>query len=455
MRVILFVLSACGHEEPVAVDDHDEDDDGHRWEVDCDDHDPEVFPGAMEVCDGKDNDCDRQVDCLWECSLGLDPSCALEQLDVVGGASRGGGVATGDATADGNADLWIGATTHSVGLELTPQFLWFEGPISAEVIDETDALATVAPLDSAALVETGDFDSDGLVDLLMVQEDGVVRGFLAPFQGAMDEADFRLSDSFFDPVILLDADDDGVTDLLGRSQTDPPGIALILGPLPDKRPIANVIETGEGGPYDAGDVTGDGIADVLIFKEGLHLVVGPLAEAAGPAEGAKEEIHLLRSVDIVEDLNGDGYRDVLAGAPSSWDVLSAFTNGVVVYLGPLTSLVSPAAYDLLLQDDGSEGIIGASLSTIGDLTGDGSPEIAVDERTETEGRVRIVSLHWLQPGGYSLEDETFRLLSDPDAFGETVLLFGVDDLTGDGKADLLWPDLVSTVRVIDADIGMD
>ncbi|MFT5460545.1 MAG: putative outer membrane repeat protein [Myxococcota bacterium] len=44
---------------PVEIDpDADLDGDGVRHADDCDDDDPEVYPGAPEVCDGKDSDCD-------------------------------------------------------------------------------------------------------------------------------------------------------------------------------------------------------------------------------------------------------------------------------------------------------------------------------------------------------------------------------------------------------------
>ena len=42
----------CAHPEP----------DGGSLAVDCDDADPTVYPGAKEVCDGKDNDCDGKID---------------------------------------------------------------------------------------------------------------------------------------------------------------------------------------------------------------------------------------------------------------------------------------------------------------------------------------------------------------------------------------------------------
>ncbi|MGD2249186.1 MAG: MopE-related protein [Candidatus Methanofastidiosia archaeon] len=40
----------------------DNDNDGYFSKEDCNDNDSKVYPGALEVCDGKDNDCDGEVD---------------------------------------------------------------------------------------------------------------------------------------------------------------------------------------------------------------------------------------------------------------------------------------------------------------------------------------------------------------------------------------------------------
>ncbi len=56
----------------------------HPELTDCDDNDPDTYPGATEVCDGKDNDCDGTIpvdeqdadgDGVWLCSAGGIPDC--------------------------------------------------------------------------------------------------------------------------------------------------------------------------------------------------------------------------------------------------------------------------------------------------------------------------------------------------------------------------------------------
>ncbi len=77
-----------GQAEPAV----DADGDGYDREVDCDDEDPQRHPGADEVCDGLDNDCDGFLD-------DEDPS-------LVGGASV---YLDGDGDGYGDAASAVGA----------------------------------------------------------------------------------------------------------------------------------------------------------------------------------------------------------------------------------------------------------------------------------------------------------------------------------------------------------
>ena len=66
-HLLLMLLVACpgkGVESvtPESGGGPDSDLDGYGENEDCDDADPAVNPGASEVCDGVDNNCDGQVD---------------------------------------------------------------------------------------------------------------------------------------------------------------------------------------------------------------------------------------------------------------------------------------------------------------------------------------------------------------------------------------------------------
>lgn len=65
----LVLVLSIGFSEAYAAKPVDNDGDGYKSNVDCDDNNPDINPGAAEICtDGIDNDCDGFID-------GVDPDC--------------------------------------------------------------------------------------------------------------------------------------------------------------------------------------------------------------------------------------------------------------------------------------------------------------------------------------------------------------------------------------------
>ncbi len=90
----------------VVVDEYpDADGDSYRADVDCDDNDAEIHPGADERCDGRDQDCDGETD----------EGCAEEEpAQADGGAGDGGDGADG---GDGGATITIVGGCGCAGAE--------------------------------------------------------------------------------------------------------------------------------------------------------------------------------------------------------------------------------------------------------------------------------------------------------------------------------------------------
>jgi hypothetical protein len=57
--------------------DADDDADGVKASQDCDDHDPATHPGAAEICNGKDDNCDGKIDEGFDADGDGVPSCAV------------------------------------------------------------------------------------------------------------------------------------------------------------------------------------------------------------------------------------------------------------------------------------------------------------------------------------------------------------------------------------------
>ncbi|MEI8256937.1 MAG: integrin alpha, partial [Deltaproteobacteria bacterium] len=143
-------------------------------------------------------------------------------------------------------------------------------------------------------------------------------------------------------------------------------------------PATTLTGVSRGSVASAGDVNGDGFADVVAGSVGASgqpgradvylgsatgLTTSPATSLTGP-DGADGRFG--RSVASAGDVNGDGYADVVVGA----DGVSSNTGRAHVYLGSATGLATAPATSLT-GPDGTDGWFGWSVASAGDLNGDG------------------------------------------------------------------------------------
>ncbi len=198
----------------------------------------------------------------------------------------------------------------------------------------------------------------------------------------------------------------------------------------------------------AGDVDGDGFGDVLVAGPGNLGAVrlfrgGPSGLAATPAWrvlGVEGE-RLATSVDHAGDVNGDGFADVIVGSASGPRVWYGAARG-------------PAQTpDWTYTGDGAGGRVGPVVAGAGDLDGDGFDDVVVadprsatpsarstplvrpwDDRPPANGVGRVVVFRG-GPTGLATEP----VWTVEGSFGGLHLghaLAGVGDVTGDSVDDL-------------------
>ena len=220
--------------------------------------------------------------------------------------------------------------------------------------------------------------------------------------------------------------------------------------------IADVTMTGEStnnyfgiSASTAGDVNGDGYSDVIVGATGFDngqtyegrayvyhgSATGLSATANWTGESNQANALFGNSVSTAGDVNGDGYSDVIVGA-LSYENGQANEGRAYVYHGSATGL--SLSVNWTAESDQAHAQFGSSVSTAGDVNGDGYSDVIVgaffyDNWQIDQGRAYVY--HGSAAGlsataKWSVESDQVSAF-----FGRSVSTAG--DVNGDGYSDII------------------
>ena len=205
----------------------------------------------------------------------------------------------------------------------------------------------------------------------------------------------------------------------------------------------------------AGDVDGDGFDDVIIgaqYDSDAYASAGSIYLFLGGSSGvdASTEVELHTSsaytgvffgasVSSAGDLDGDGYGDVIAGAEE--DVVNGVCRGsAYVYLGSSGGIDAKSQTRLSASDGARDDDFGHSVSSAGDVDGDGYDDVIVGSYLDDDNGSNSGSAYVYlgSGGGVAASTEAKLIASDGaanDCFG--MGLSGAGDVDGDGYGDVV------------------
>lgn len=428
---------------------------------DCDDTDPNVAPGLVEVCgDGLDNDCsDGDTACVR-----LDGVISVGEawLEVQGEVT---GETCGRALAAGRDGAWLSCTR---GAENAGRVAWLAGdePGGVRALSDGVVLESVGEDGQAGRdLAIGDADGDGVEDVL-VGAYGIATSALhlgphdasgallagdALVMGAVDSEAGR-------GVLLLDLDQDGIDELLVGQPTGPGDVAVFWGPVSGSLDMVDA-DTWLAGDVDgaaagttlasAGDADGDGLVDLLIGASrdpsggtqagSATLVLSP-PESGSLADGrarwtGTEPYHAVGFALAGGDMDGDGYSDAVLGAYG--DGLVGYYGGAVyVDLGPNSEDKDVTEADWSILPSADAWFVGISVD-VADLDGNGSLDLIVGGQGHKDYAGAAWVVYGPLTGGVAVLNADAQLegLTPEDSAGFAVAGFGAGVLVGAYEAD--------------------
>ena len=369
----------------------------------------------------------------------------------------------GDVNGDGYSDVIVGAErSDENGIDSGKAYLYLGGPngLSANALWTATGEAEYDKF-GGSVATAGDVNGDGYSDVVVgangsTSNTGKAYLYIGGASGLSVNASWtasgeNLSDYFGESVATAgDVNGDGFSDVVigARQSTINPGKAyLYLGGARGLSVSPSWTASGEatGDAFGwsvatAGDVNGDGYSDVIVgaflFSNEMgraYLYLGGAgglaASASWTATGVEVTDWFGRSVSTAGDVNGDGYSDVIVGAPISFGV----SDQAFLYLGGPGGLATNASWSL--RGELLDSFFGTSVAAAGDVNADGYSDVIVGANGHTDNTGKAFLYLGSASGlpatsSWAVEGEgTFTY------FGTSVAAAG--DVNGDGYPDVV------------------
>jgi len=402
----------------------------------------------------------------------------------------GESVAWGDVNGDGYADAVISAAAYDAGPSATGAVFVFNGgpggipnggPATANALLLNEGGQTQFTFGYS--IATGDFNGDGYADVVVadhLKSFGAVYVFPGGPFGVQDgnpgSAQTVLTGTAGAQLGIKvacagDVNGDGYDDLVASVDAFSPanGTAYVFlggasgipsGSVASAATVLTGTSAGFGGSVAAaGDVNGDGYDDLVIGdpiqstagdpNEGAAYIYlgsasgiasGSVTVASTTLVGSSPNLNLGWAVAAAGDVNGDGYDDLIVGAPEG-----AGRGAALIFEGTASGIASGAAFAVassyLLSDANSAGF--GSAVTAGDVNGDGYSDVAIGAPSY-QGAAGAEGAAFVFLGGPSgiptattLASAYANVVAGSPAIAGLGYSVALGDVNGDGYQDLL------------------